>query len=83
MHEAGVADRILDAVVEQARLAGDRRITDVHLEAGTSSSVSEESLRFHWEQHSVGTRAEGAVLHLVLVEAPTDLCLVAIDVADD
>lgn len=80
MHEAGIADRILDIVVAQAVEAGALRITSIHLEAGVLAGVSEEALRFHWEQHAAGTLAEGAVLHLVQTDEPTDLRLVAIDV---
>lgn len=80
MHEAGIADRILDIVVARATDAGALRITAIHLEAGVLAGVSEEALRFHWEQHAAGTPAEGAVLHLVQTDEPTDLRLVAIDV---
>ncbi len=82
MHEAGLADRILDIVVAQARQAGAGRIVAINLEAGILAGVSEEALRFHWEQHAAGTPAEGAELHLVLTEEPTDLRLVSIDVDD-
>jgi hydrogenase nickel incorporation protein HypA/HybF len=82
VHEAGIADRILDIVVEQARQAGAPRITAIHLEAGVLAGVSEDSLRFHWEQHALGTPAEGAVLHFTEVETPTDLRLVSIDVEE-
>ena len=80
MHEAGIADRILDIVVARAAEAGALRITSIHLEAGVLAGVSEDALRFHWEQHAAGTPAEGAVLHLVQTDEPTDLRLVAIDV---
>ena len=85
MHEAGIVDRILDLAVDRARQAGATRVTAVHLEAGELAGVSEEALRFHWEQHAAGTPAEGAALHLVLLDAPVELRLVAIDVehADD
>lgn len=83
MHEAGIADRILDIVVARAREAGAPRITAIHLEAGALAGVSEDSLRFHWEQHAAGTPAEGAVLHFTEVDTPTDLRIVSIDVADD
>ena len=83
MHEAGIADQILDIVVARAREAGAPRIIAIHLEAGALAAVSEDSLRFHWEQHAVGTPAEGAVLYLTEVDEPTDLRLVAIDVAGD
>ena len=83
MHEAGIADRILDIVVARAQEAGAPRITAIHLEAGVLAAVSEDSLRFHWEQHAAGTPAEGAVLHFTEVDEPTDLRLVSIDVEGD
>jgi hydrogenase nickel incorporation protein HypA/HybF len=82
VHEAGLADRILDVVVAQARQAGARRVVAVNLEAGILAGVSEEALRFHWEQHAAGTPAEGAELNLTLTDEPTDLRLVSIDVED-
>ena len=86
MHEAGIVDRILDIVVARAAEAGALRITSIDLEAGALARVSEESLRFHWEQRAAGTPAEGAVLHVVETDEPTDLRLISIDVegeADD
>ncbi|MCU0478276.1 MAG: hydrogenase maturation nickel metallochaperone HypA [Chloroflexi bacterium] len=82
MHEAGIADRILDIVVARAHEAGAPRITAIYLEAGLLAGVSEEALRFHWEQHAAGTPAEGAVLHLVQLDEPTDLRLVSIEVEE-
>jgi hypothetical protein len=82
VHEAGIADRILDVVMERALAAGAPRITAIWLEAGVLAGVSEDSLRFHWEQHAAGTPAEGAILHLAQTEEMTDLRLVAIDVED-
>jgi Zn finger protein HypA/HybF involved in hydrogenase expression len=82
VHEAGLADRILDVVVAQAQEAGAARITAIYLEAGILARVSEEALRFHWEQHAAGTAAEGAILHLQLTDEPTDLRLVALDVEE-
>ena len=82
MHEAGIADRILDIVVARARDAGAPRIVAIYLEAGALAGVSEDALRFHWEQHAAGTPAEGAVLHFTEVDEPTDLRLVSIEVED-
>ena len=80
MHEAGIADRILDIVVARASEAGALRITSIQIEAGVLARVSEDALRFHWEQHAAGTPAEGAVLHVVQTDEPTDLRLLSIDV---
>jgi Zn finger protein HypA/HybF involved in hydrogenase expression len=82
VHEAGIVDSILDIAVARARESGAARVVAIHLEAGVLAGVSEDALRFHWEQHAVGTPAEGAVLHLVQTEEPTDLRLVALDVED-
>ena len=82
MHEAGIADRILEIVIARASEAGAPRITAIHLQAGALAGISEDSLRFHWEQHAAGTPAEGATLHLAQTDEPTDLRLVSIDVDD-
>jgi len=80
VHEAGIADRILDIVVARAAEAGALRIASIHLEAGALARVSEDALRFHWEQHAAGTPAEGAELHVVRTDEATDLRLISIDV---
>lgn len=83
MHEAGIADRILDIVVARAAEAGALRVTSIQLEAGALARVSEDALRFHWEQHATGTPAEGAELHVVQTDEPTDLRLISIDVESE
>lgn len=83
VHEAGLADRLYGIVTARALQAGARRIVAVNLEAGILAGVSEEALRFHWEQHAKGTPADGAELTLTLTDPPTDLRLVSIDVPDD
>ncbi len=83
MHEAGIVERILDVVVEQATASGAVRVISVQLEAGALARVSEDALRFHWDQLAAGTLAEGAELHLEETDDPTDLRLVAIDVEDE
>jgi Zn finger protein HypA/HybF involved in hydrogenase expression len=83
MHEAGIVDSILDIVVAQAAAAGATRVTDIHLEAGLLARVSEDAIRFHWEQRAAGTPAADAVLHVVETDEPTDLRLVSIEVEGD
>jgi hydrogenase nickel incorporation protein HypA/HybF len=82
MHEAGVAERILEAALARAAIAGAARITVVELEAGTAAGVSEEALRFHWSEQARGTIADGAELRIVGVDDPTAFRLVAIESAD-
>jgi hydrogenase nickel incorporation protein HypA/HybF len=82
MHEAGVADRILEAVLARAAAAGARRVTLVEIEAGDACGVSAEALAFHWEEHARGTIAEGAVLEVHEVPEPMAFRLVGIDIED-
>jgi len=83
MHEAGIADRILEAATAKARARG-ALLTAVEVEAGPGAPVSEEALRFHWEHacgHASAGMARSAVaLRIVPVEDPGVLRLVAIDV---
>ena len=82
MHEAGIADRILEAATAEARARG-ARLTGVEVEAGPEAPVSEEALRFHWQHvcgHDSSRGAAAAIaLRIVPVEEPGALRLVAID----
>lgn len=81
MHEAGIADRILESAITAAHGA---RLTGVEVETGPESPVSEEALRFHWEHacgHVAATVAASPVaLRIVPVDEPGALRLVAIEV---
>lgn len=81
MHEAGIADRILEAALAVAHERGGR-LTGVEVEAGPDAPVSEEALRFHWE-HAVAEGAEGAAapvaLRIVATDEPAAFRIVAID----
>ena len=63
MHEAGVTERILEVVLEHAREAHAKRVTDVYLDVGDESGIDTESVELHWPMLSEGSVAEGAVLH--------------------
>lgn len=63
MHEAGVTERILEVVLEHARDAHAKRVTDVYLDVGEDSGIDTESVELHWPLLSEGSVAEGAVLH--------------------
>jgi Zn finger protein HypA/HybF involved in hydrogenase expression len=78
MHEAGVAERIVEAALAAAgERAGSVRIVEV--EAG-QRAVSDEALQFHWAEAARGTPIEGAALRIVPVDDPVALRLVALDV---
>ncbi len=82
MHEAGVADRILEAVLARAEEAGAVRVRLVEIEAGEACGVSREALAFHFEEHARGTLADAAELAIREVAEPMAFRLVAIDVDD-
>jgi hydrogenase nickel incorporation protein HypA/HybF len=82
MHEAGVADRILEVVLARAEEAGARRVTLVEIEAGDACGVSREALAFHWAERARATIADGAVLEVREVPEPMAFRLIAIDVED-
>ena len=63
MHEAGVTERILEIVVENAKQANAQRVTDVYLEVGDESGIDTESVEMHWPLLSEGSVAEGSILH--------------------
>lgn len=63
MHEAGVTERILEVVLEHAKEAHAKRVTDVYLDVGDESGIDTESVELHWPMLSEGSVAEGAVLH--------------------
>ncbi len=77
MHEAGVAERIVE---EALAAAGERAaaVTAVEVEAG-SRAVSDEALQFHWAEAVRGTPIERAALRIVPVDDPVALRLVALE----
>jgi hydrogenase nickel incorporation protein HypA/HybF len=82
MHEAGIAERILEIVVEHAAQADAARVTDVYLEVGEDSGIDVDSVALHWPLLCTGTVAEGAVLHFDGSEAASTFRLTSIEVDD-
>jgi hydrogenase nickel incorporation protein HypA/HybF len=82
MHEAGIAERILEIVVEHASSADAERVTDVHLEIGDAAGIDADALALHWPLLSAGTAAEGAELHVASSPDPFAFRLTSIEVED-
>jgi Zn finger protein HypA/HybF involved in hydrogenase expression len=82
MHEAGVAERLLEVVLEQAVLADGERVSDVYLEVGDASGIDAESLTLHWGLLSHGSAADGATLHLDASADPFAFRLASIEVME-
>ena len=78
MHELGMVRTVLDRVEDRAAELG-VRVAAVHLLAGDDIGVSDDALRFYWDEMSIGTRAEGSALEIE--HTPTGgLRLAAMDV---
>jgi Zn finger protein HypA/HybF involved in hydrogenase expression len=80
MHEAGIADRMLDAVLDRVAEAGAMRVDAVVLEMGDECGVAIEALEFHWQEHARGTAADGARLVVLRPDDPAAFRVVALDV---
>ena len=59
----------LEQALEQARLAGARRVHEIHLRVGALSGVVPEALQMAFEALTVGTLAEKATLKVENVPA--------------
>ena len=64
MHEVSLAEQLLPPVLAAAAAHGARRVTAVTVRAGALQQIVPESLRLAFAALSLGTVAEGAVLHI-------------------
>jgi Zn finger protein HypA/HybF involved in hydrogenase expression len=79
MHQAMLAQAVLDKVSERAVALGITHVAAVHVLLGEDDEHTEEALRFAWSEVSVGSCAQGA--DLVIERTPGDgLRLAAMDV---
>lgn len=62
MHELGVTQGLLNAVLEEAEKIGARRILEIDIVIGELSSYVDDSVQFYFDILSRGTIAEGARL---------------------
>jgi hydrogenase nickel incorporation protein HypA/HybF len=68
MHEVSIMQSALDQALGRARIAGARRVHEIHLRVGVLSGVVPEALQMAFETLTVGTPAEKALL--VIEEVP-------------
>ena len=82
MHQAMLAQAVLDKVVERDTTLGVTRVAAVHVLLGEDDEHTEEALRFAWAEVSAGTCAQDA--QLVFETVPGDgVRLAAMDVERD
>lgn len=64
MHEMGVTQEVLLAVLEASEAAGATRVNSVRVTVGELTEVVPDALQFAWAALTPGTLAEGAVLEV-------------------
>jgi hydrogenase nickel incorporation protein HypA/HybF len=69
MHEVGIMESAIAAVLEQARKHGARQVHRIVLRVGSLSGVEPEALRFAFDIVAKDTPADGAVLVIDTVPA--------------
>ncbi len=69
MHEAGIMQDALDLAAAEANKAGASRVHRMRLRVGVLSGVVPEALQFAFDALAPGSRAEGGLLEIELVEA--------------
>jgi hydrogenase nickel incorporation protein HypA/HybF len=62
VHEFGITQEILRAVLETSERVGATRVNVVHITVGELTEVVPDALQFAWEHSTPGTLAEGATL---------------------
>lgn len=84
MHEAQLARRLLDAVLERAKAARAARILTVSAWLSDPEGLSPESLVLHFASHARGTPADGARLDVTIsrISALCRDCATVFETAD-
>ena len=69
MHELGIAQDLIKSIQQKLKNKGDiEQIKKVYVRLGKSMGVTEDSLRFWFENLSLGTKLEGAFLEVTLID---------------
>lgn len=76
MHEASIAQSLLDIATEECRKKGFNKIISVRIRIGKASGVMPEALLFAFDALKAGTMASGATLDIeeVPVSGHCDSC---------
>ncbi len=69
MHELGIAQEMLKVALDYAAKNHAQKITQLNIEMSAAADESEDSLRFHFENLTCGTMAEGARVEISRVAA--------------
>ena len=64
MHEAGLAQQVIDACTRELQVHGGRQATRVGLRIGALTAVDPEALRFCFDALKHGTPLESALLQI-------------------
>ena len=69
MHELTATQGLLDLALHHAQAAGAAQVTDLYVVLGEHAHVTEDAVKFYWQQLSPGTPAQSAQLHFRPVPA--------------
>lgn len=69
MHELGIAQEMLRVALDYAAKNHAQKITQLNIEMSAAADESEDSLRFHFENLTPGTLAQGARVEIRRVAA--------------
>ena len=70
MHELGIVEEMLKVALGYAAKSHAERITAFNVEMSAAADESEESFRFHFENLTRGTMAEGARVEISRAPVP-------------
>ena len=76
MHELSLMADLLEKVGQLASENGAARVMSVDITIGALAGISEDHLKEHWREASIGTIAEGAELRTTVSEDPLSTGLV-------
>ena len=83
MHEIGIMESAITAVLDQARQHHARQVNRIVLRIGSLSGVEPEALRFAFDAVTAGTLAEGAELKIETVAARAYCAGCGVEFEDD
>lgn len=72
MHEMSVLNSLMNKVSQLAAEQGSHRVTGLKVRLGALSHFTNEHFQQHFEIASKGSVAEGATLHVTLMQDETD-----------
>lgn len=78
MHEMHLITDLLDDILKFAEKDKAKKVTNIYIKMGEFTEINPEILKYYFMNHSKGTIAEGAVVHIEHSDA-RELRLISFD----